>query len=96
MAWETEFTSTTPGKRPRRVEYETLARVGWSAAERPDRVKVSGKVVHSGWVSDHKGFALYKALTTEWFATEDRGIHNPLCPHRMFHGNPAHVCEAPE
>ena len=96
MAWETEFRSTTPGKRPKRVEYQTNAWEGYSRAERPDRVRVSGKVVHKGWASDQRGFALYKALTTEWYATEDRGIHNPLCPHRIFHSNPAHVCEVDE
>jgi hypothetical protein len=94
--WVTEFSDTTPGKRPKRVEYETNHQQGWSAAERPDRVKVSGKVVHKGWACDHRGFALYKSLTTEWYATEDRGIHNPTCPQRVFHSNAAHVCDIPD
>jgi hypothetical protein len=96
MAWETEFTDYTPGKRPKRVEYQTLAQVGWSLAERRDRVTVSGKVVHAGWVSDHRGYAVYQSLVQEWYATEDKGLHNPLCPNRVFHSNPAHVCEVPE
>jgi len=66
MGWQTEFTTTDI--RGRRVEYQTLDRGGWSRAERPDRVTVSGKPVHKGWVSDHKGFEVYKAYqngTTE-------------------------------
>lgn len=59
MAWETEFSTTnSEGKR---VEYQTRARQGWSRAERPDRVRVSGKVVHEGWVSNHKGYEIYKS-----------------------------------
>ena len=58
MSWQTEFTTTD--RLGRRVEYETLDRGGWSRAERPDRVKVSGKTVHRGWVSDHQGFETYK------------------------------------
>lgn len=56
--WETEFTTTDP--RGRRVEYKTRAAAGYSRAERPDRVLVSGKVVHQGWVSDHQGFEIFK------------------------------------
>lgn len=59
MAWETEFTTTDP--HGRRVEYQTRAMVGYSRAERPDRVKVSGRVVHRGYVSDHQGYEIYKA-----------------------------------
>lgn len=92
MAWVTEFGGYAPSKRPRRVEYQTRERVGDSYAERADRVTVSGRVVHTGYVSDHKGYALYKSLITEWYATEDRGIHDPCCPGRVFHLNPAHVC----
>ncbi len=92
MPWVTEFTDTTPGKRPKRVEYETLEQLGRSRAESRDRVKLSGQVIHKGWVSDRKGYELYRSLITEWYATEDRGIHNPLCPGRVFHSNPGHVC----
>ena len=56
--WETEFTTTDP--RGRRVEYQTRALAHHSRAERPDRVKVSGRVVHRGYASDHKGFEVYK------------------------------------
>lgn len=96
MAWETEFASTTPGKRPKRVEYQTYDGLGYSRAERPDRVKLSGRTVHRGWVSDGKGSKLYKSLCNEWYATEDKGVHNPACPNRVFHSNPAHVCEIDE
>jgi hypothetical protein len=59
MAWVNEFTSTTPdGKR---VQYDTNALAHHSHAERPDRVRVSGRVVHKGYASDHKGYALYQA-----------------------------------
>lgn len=63
MAWETEFASLTTDSVPKRVEYQTKNMVGYSRAERPDRVVVSGKVVHYGWVSDHQGFALFRSLT---------------------------------
>jgi len=58
--WVTEFSgSTSAGKL---VEYQTLAREGFSAAERKDRVKVSGRVVHTGWASDHEGYAIYQRI----------------------------------
>lgn len=63
--WVTEFTSTSP--RNQRVEYQTNKITGYSAAERPDRVRVSGKVVHTGWASNHQGFALYKRITQEGY-----------------------------
>lgn len=62
MTWELEFISTTPDG-SKRVEYETLDALGYSRAERPDRVKVSGKVVHRGFTCDGQGFKLYKRLT---------------------------------
>lgn len=65
MAWETEFTGTTP--RGQRVEYQTNALKHHSHAERPDRVKVSGKVVHTGWASDHQGFAEYRRISAEGY-----------------------------
>jgi hypothetical protein len=63
--WVTEFTSTSP--RNQRVEYQTNKITGHSAAERRDRVKVSGKVVHTGWASDHQGFALYRQYAHEGY-----------------------------
>ena len=62
MAWETDFSGTSPDGAE--VEYQTLAREGWSTAERPDRVRVNGKVVHTGWASDHEGFKIYKRHLT--------------------------------
>lgn len=62
MAWTTEFVSTDPQNR--RVEYQTNALRYHSRAERPDRVKVSGRVVHTGWVSDHQGYALFQSLVS--------------------------------
>lgn len=56
--WETEFATTD--SRNRRVEYQTRALAHHSHAERPDRVKVSGRVVHTGWVSDHQGYKIYQ------------------------------------
>lgn len=93
MTWELEFTGTTTGKRPKRVDYETNALAHHSRAERPDRVRVSGKVVHRGYACDGQGYKLARALLDEWYATEDRGIHNPMCPNRHFHSNPGHVCD---
>lgn len=93
MTWTTEFTGTTPGPRPKRVEYQTNHLAHHSPAERPDRVKVSGRVVHRGWASDQRGYYLYASLLAEWYATEDRGIHNPMCRSRALHTNPAHVCD---
>lgn len=61
--WELEFSSTTPDGR--RVEYQTRAQVGHSRAERRDRVTVSGRVVHSGWVSDHRGYETYSKIIRE-------------------------------
>lgn len=58
MAWQLEFNTTDP--RGRRVEYWTLDQGGWSRAERPDKVTVSGKTVHRGWVSDHQGYSVYR------------------------------------
>jgi hypothetical protein len=56
--WETEFSAYD--NKGRRVEYQTRALAHHSQAERPDRVLVSGKVVHKGWVSDHRGYRIYK------------------------------------
>lgn len=65
MTWETEFTSTSP--KNQRVEYQTNHLAHHSAAERPDRVMVSGKVVHKGWASDHRGFEIYRlAVMNGW------------------------------
>lgn len=58
--WVTEFRTTTPDG-TRSVLYETRMQSGYSRAERRDRVRVSGRVVHSGWVSDHKGYEIFKA-----------------------------------
>lgn len=63
MAWELEF-ATTNSKR-QRVEYWTRAMVGYSRAERPDKVTVSGKAVHRGWVSDHQGYKIYKERASQ-------------------------------
>jgi hypothetical protein len=63
--WQVEFTQTSP--KNQRVQYETRVRSGDSAAERRDRVKVSGKVVHTGWASDHQGFALYEQYAQEGY-----------------------------
>lgn len=60
--WETEFVSTDPQNR--RVEYQTRALRYHSRAERPDRVRVSGYVVHTGYVSDHQGFATFQRLVS--------------------------------
>lgn len=57
--WVTEFNTTTPDGR-RTVSYETKMQSGYSRAERRDRVRVSGKTVHTGWVSDHQGFETFK------------------------------------
>lgn len=63
MTWVTEYNTTTPdGKR---VEYQWFKRVGDSRAESRDRVTVSGRVVHSGWVSDHRGYKEYKRRQSE-------------------------------
>lgn len=62
MMWETEFSSTAPNGN--RVEYQTRVRVGDSRAERADRVKVNGRVVHTGWVSDHRGYLRYEEEST--------------------------------
>lgn len=63
MAWVTEFSTTTPAGA--RVEYQWLRCGGDSHAESRDRVVVSGRVVHSGYVSDHKGFEVYKRLQSQ-------------------------------
>lgn len=68
MAWEVEFSTTDP--KGRRVEYKTLAQLGYSRAERRDRVLVSGRVVHNGYVSDHRGYAAYKRYAA---GTEETG-----------------------
>lgn len=57
MAWMTEFQTTD--RRGRRVEYQTRHLNGYSSAERPDRVRVSGKTVHTGYACDHQGFNVY-------------------------------------
>jgi hypothetical protein len=77
MTWETEFTDTTPGKYPRHVEYQTRALAHHSHAERPDRVKVSGKVVHKGYVSDHRGYAMYRAYVKGWTLCDECGERIP-------------------
>lgn len=80
MAWETEFTGTTPDGR--RVAYKTNALAHHSHAERPDRVMVSRVVckcvvgdcwcrtsvtAHTGWVSDGRGFAEYQRIQREGY-----------------------------
>lgn len=65
--WETEFTFLTPSGF---VEYQTKALPYHSHAERPDRVKVAGTVVHHGWVSDRQGFSTYKRLA-HFYCTEE-------------------------
>lgn len=61
--WETEFATTNP--RGQRVEYQTRALAHHSRAERPDRVKVSGRTVHTGYVCDHRGYAAYKRYAAD-------------------------------
>lgn len=63
MSYVTEFNSTSP--KGQRVEYQTNALKHHSHAERPDRVLVSGRVVHRGWASDGQGFALYSRINRE-------------------------------
>lgn len=63
MEWVTDFNTTTPDDR--RVEYQHLRQQGCSWAESRDRVTVAGRVVHTGYVSDHKGFEEYKRLEEE-------------------------------
>lgn len=68
MSWQREFMCTSP--KNQRVEYETNALAHHSRAERPDRVKVSGKVIHTGYVCDHKGFALFQKVAREGWAAD--------------------------
>lgn len=59
MAWT--CTSAAENDKGQRVEYQQDKK-GWTAwAETRDRVKVGSKVVHTGWTSDHKGYARYRA-----------------------------------
>jgi hypothetical protein len=60
--WVTEFYSTDP--LGRRVEYQTRHLAHHSPAERPDRVKVAGRVIHTGYASDHKGYTIYQERTS--------------------------------
>ena len=73
MPWETEFTTTSP--KGQGVAYATFAQLGHSHAERRDRVRVSGKTVHEGWASDHKGFALYKLIQSQRWDSDTNGVH---------------------
>lgn len=58
MAWETELSSTVDGDY---VEYQTRNMVGYSRAERPDRVLVNGYTVHEGWACSGISYAFYRA-----------------------------------
>lgn len=83
MTWVTEFTTTFNHKR---IEYQTNVLANHSRAERPDRVLVSGKVVHKGYASDGKGFETYRQLSTcECNGMEfisNRWVFTGRCMHR--------------
>ncbi|UTN91908.1 hypothetical protein SEA_STUFF_77 [Streptomyces phage Stuff] len=56
--------------RGQRVEFREYLSEGHSAAERRCAVAVSGKIVHNGWVSDGKSYAVYRAIVAQGLAPD--------------------------
>jgi hypothetical protein len=70
MAWETTLNGTSPTGQ--RVEWQERKRAGHSAAERQARVKVSGRTVVSGWVSDGTTYDAYARIIRAGLSPEER------------------------
>ena len=65
MAWQKTFNHTSPTGQ--RVEYWQCPGGGYSVAESPAHVKVSGKVVAKGWSCDGVTYAEYARIVREGY-----------------------------
>lgn len=75
MAWQTTLDGTSP--RGQYVEYRQNIGGGYSSAEAPAHVVVSGRVVVKGWSCDGTTYAAYaRAVREGW--TEQPGDIDPV------------------
>lgn len=70
MAWEWKITLNGTSPRNQRVEYQQRPGNGYSAAESPARVVVSGKVVVKGWSCDGKTYDAYARFVREGYVPQ--------------------------
>ncbi|AWY07478.1 hypothetical protein SEA_BOGOTA_78 [Streptomyces phage Bogota] len=63
-------TSGAESPRGQWVEFREYLSAGHSPAERRCAVAVSGKIVHNGWVSDGKSYAVYRAIVAQGLAPD--------------------------
>lgn len=63
--WQTTLNATSP--RGQRVEYQQRPGGGYSLAESPARVVVSGRVVAEGWSCDGKTYREYARIVREGY-----------------------------
>ncbi|UTN93084.1 hypothetical protein SEA_MARKY_81 [Streptomyces phage Marky] len=63
-----EYLSTpTESARGQQTEFREYLSEGHSPAERRCSVAVSGKIVHKGWVSDGKSYAIFRAIVAQGY-----------------------------
>lgn len=67
MTWEWKTTLNATSPRNQRVEYQQRPGNGYSSAESPARVLVSGKVVHTGWSCDGTTYDTYARIVREGY-----------------------------
>lgn len=67
MAWEWVLALSATSPRGQRVEYWQRPGNGYSVAESPAKVVVSGKAVHTGWSCDGVTYAEYARIVREGY-----------------------------
>lgn len=71
MAWEWQLTFNATSPRGQRVEYWQRPGNGYSVAESPAKVVVSGKAVLRGWSCDGKTYAEYNRIAQEGYTAPE-------------------------
>jgi len=70
MAWEWKTSLTATSPRGQWVEYQQRPGNGYSNAESPARVVVSGKAVLQGWSGDGTTYAEYARIVREGYVPQ--------------------------
>ena len=70
MAWQMTLNATSP--KGQRVEYWQRPGGGYSMAESPAHVRVSGRIVAQGWSCDGVTYEEYARIVREGYAEESQ------------------------
>jgi hypothetical protein len=76
---EYEVEAYSESLKGQRTEYRSYPLAGHSRAERAVSVAVSGKVVHKGWASDGKSYAVFCAIVAHGLGPDEDPLELIRC-----------------